>query len=522
MPFYTPSEWDPATTDCVHVIEVPSTADISIDYEAITYGDWISVSLEGQVVGMMMWNGPNDSQFNVYGDINLDSVEFEWSIWNADQANTDGQGGDDDEAYYLADALYDDTYPNEGDFSCDGLSRVLDIVARTIYMQQIDISEGWGMYSTFIAPEDSSLDAVLNAVVSNLTIMKDELGQVYWPALGINTIGSLTDGEGYSIKATSADMLEISGDLVSSDLEMYMPAGWSFIGYLHQEPADAGEMMSSLVDAGNFVIMKDGNGNVYWPLIDVNTIGGESGMMSPGQGYAVKVGDEDSFTYPSISDAARIGMPSLTYPLYNYSKALNTGENMTMGIPLYAWDNAPEIGDEIAAYSSKGNLVGSVTFNGEGTALTIWGDDPTTDLIEGLIVGETINLEIWRKSDNVIETIIIDNWEEGSDVYVTDGISIAGNARFNTSLDMGYELYSNFPNPFDAQTTIGFFVPKNGHVKIGVYDLVGNMVEELANTNFEPGMHNLVFKAHNLAQGTYFVRMQAGETMLTKKIDIVK
>ena len=132
---------------------------------------------------------------------------------------------------------------------------------------------------------------------------------------------------------------------------------------------------------------------------------------------------------------------------------------MIIGIPLTAWENIPQIGDEIAAYNSKGVLVGSVTFNGEATALTVWGDDSTTDLKEGLIVGEEINLEIWKKSDNTIEAINIDTWEEGGSTYVVNGIAIAGNARFSLSLDMGYELYSNFPNPFDIQTRIGLFVP---------------------------------------------------------------
>ena len=257
----------------------------------------------------------------------------------------------------------------------------------------ISVSIGLAIAFSTYSPEDPSLDSVLEGVVDNLTIVKDEMGGVYWPLLGINNIGSLTDGEGYSIKATGVSMLEISGDLVPSDLSMYMPSGWSFIGYLHQEPADAAGMMSSLVDANNFIIMKDGSGNVYWPLIGVNNIGDGSGMMNPGQGFAVKVGSEDTFSYPEMTDAQRIGTPSPTYPLYNYSKALNTGDNMIIGIPLNAWDNIPAIGDEIAAYNAKGNLVGSITFNGEATALTVWGDDPTTDLIEGLVVGENINLE---------------------------------------------------------------------------------------------------------------------------------
>jgi hypothetical protein len=521
VPFYTPSAWSIDETDCLHVVEVPVDADISIDYAAITYGDWIAASLDGQIVGMMMWN-LEESTMSIYGNENLEGTDLEWFIWNADEANIDDQGADSDDAYYSAEATYDQSYPNEENFECGGLSRVLDIVARTVYIQQIEIQEGWGMYSTFINPEDSSLDSVLAGVVDNLTIMKDELGNVYWPLLGINNIGSLTEGEGYSIKATSVSMLELAGDLIPSDLSIFMPSGWSFIGYLHQESADAAGMMSSLVDAENFIIMKDGAGNVFWPLIGVNTIGDGSGMMNPGQGFAVKVGSEDSFSYPDITNAQRIGTPSPTYPLYNYSKAMNTGDNMIIGIPLNAWQNIPETGDEIAAYNAKGNLVGSVTFNGESTALTVWGDDPTTDFIEGLVVGENINLEIWKQSDNTIETISIDNWIEGSDIYVSNGVSIAGNVRFNKSLDMGYELYSNFPNPFDTQTTISFFVPENVNVKISVYDVVGNMVQELTNNSFEPGMYNLLFNAENLAQGTYFVKMQAGNTMLTKKMDVVK
>ena len=145
--------------------------------------------------------------------------------------------------------------------------------------------------------------------------------------------------------------------------------------------------------------------------------------------------------------------------------------------------------------------------------------DENIDVIINIDKGD---LEIWRKSDNSIETITIDNWEEGNSIYVSNGIALAGNLRYNSTLDLGYELYSNFPNPFDVQTTISFFVPETGNVKIAVFDLVGNMVEELANTNFESGIHNLTFNAENLAQGTYFVRMLAGVSMLTKKMDVVK
>ena len=465
-----------------------------------------------------------ESSFTVYSDAAFTSDEFVWSIWNADEANEDLLGGDSDEAYYDAEALYDETYPNEGDFACDGLSRVLDIVARTIYMQQIDLEEGWGMYSTFISPDDTNIETVMSEVTPNLTIMKDELGNVFWPLLGLNTIGDIIDGEGYSIKMAEGSMLEVSGDLIDPELELYMPSGWSFIGYLHQEGADASEMMAPVAE--DMIIMKDGQGNVLWFDINVNTIGNGTGMMMPGQGFAIKMVESEggfSYTYPSISEGARIASPSPVYALSHYQKSQNTGNNMTIGIPLEAWSVLPEIGDEIAAYNSKGTLVGSVTYNGEATALTVWGDDITTeDKIEGLVEGEVISLEIWRKTENLVEDVKIDVWEIGNNVYSSNGIALAGNARMAGSLSAGFELYSNYPNPFDVQTTVSFFVPENGKVRIGIYDMLGNLVEELANQTFEPGMYNLDFIANDIAQGTYFVRMEADGTVLTNKIDLVK
>ena len=56
-------------------------------------------------------------------------------------------------------------------------------MARTVYAQEIDLPVGWGLYSTFISPEDGSLDSVLDGVVDNLVIMKDESGAVYWPII---------------------------------------------------------------------------------------------------------------------------------------------------------------------------------------------------------------------------------------------------------------------------------------------------------------------------------------------------
>ena len=317
----------------------------------------------------------------------------------------------------------------------------------------------------------------------------------------------------------SGSLLEIEGDLIPSDFEMFMPAGWSYIAYLHQDAFGAESMMEPLAD--NLVILKDGAGSVYWPFIGVNALGGGSGMMSPGLGYQIKVLLNTTFQYPTASAGRFAENPTPIYPLTKFTKSTNTGSNMTIGIPFDAWETAPAMGDEIAAYSENGLLVGSVTYTGEATALTVWGDDATTDEVEGLLEGEAISFELWRKSEDKIEDVKIHTWIEGNNVYSVNGIAIAGNISTMVS-GMGYELYPNVPNPFGASTAISFFTPERGEVMIGVYDMLGNLVKELTNDNYNAGMYMLEFSSEDVAPGTYFVRMTAAGFSVTNTMNIVK
>ena len=444
---------------------------------------------------------------SAYGSAFASEEVFSWMIWDA-STNT----------YHDANAVYDETYPDTDIFSIGGESGILDLITREIFMQQINLSAGWGLYSTFISPDDGSLETVLGGVIDDLVIMMSENGDIYWPELGINTIANLADGEGYQIKIGQDNLLEIEGDLIPSNFEMFMPAGWSYIAYLHQEAFGAESMMAPLAD--NLVILKDGAGSVYWPFIGVNALGGGSGMMMPGLGYQIKVANNTAFSYPSVEESGRFAINSTPiYPLTKFSKSTNTGSNMTIGIPLNAWETLPVEGDEIAAYSANGMLVGSVTYTGDATALTVWGDDITTDEVEGLLEGEAISFELWRKSDDRIEELKIHNWVEGGNSYSVNGIAIAGDISSVVS-GLGYELYPNVPNPFGSVTSISFFTPNEGEVKIGIYDMLGNLVKELTNETYNPGMYMLEFRSEDVSAGTYFVRMTAQGFSVTNPINI--
>ena len=103
---------------------------------------------------------------------------------------------------------------------CNGMSGVSSIDFVSSISQSIELSEGWGIMSTYIEPANKMMSSVFSEIVGNLTIVKNEQGDVYWPMFGLNSIGELTDGKGYQVKMMADDILELEGNLVSSELEL--------------------------------------------------------------------------------------------------------------------------------------------------------------------------------------------------------------------------------------------------------------------------------------------------------------
>jgi hypothetical protein len=84
------------------------------------------------------------------------------------------------------------------------------------------------------------------------------------------------------------------------------------------------------------------------------------------------------------------------------------------------------------------------------------------------------------------------------------------------------ELEPNFPNPFNPATTISFSLPEERRVRVDVLDVRGRVVRTLADGTRGAGRHTLTFTAAELASGTYFARVRAGDEVDVRKMSLVK
>ncbi len=87
-----------------------------------------------------------------------------------------------------------------------------------------------------------------------------------------------------------------------------------------------------------------------------------------------------------------------------------------------------------------------------------------------------------------------------------------------------FRLSQNYPNPFNPSTEIKFSIPQNSHVKLELFNALGEKVATLLNEEMSAGSHNyqLSISNYKLSSGVYFYRLQSGNYTETKKMMLVK
>lgn len=83
-------------------------------------------------------------------------------------------------------------------------------------------------------------------------------------------------------------------------------------------------------------------------------------------------------------------------------------------------------------------------------------------------------------------------------------------------------LEQNFPNPFNPTTTIQYTIPKGGHVRLSVFNLLGQEVAEIFEGVQSAGTYEVTFSKDELPTGIYFYRIQAPGFVETRKMVITK
>lgn len=184
-------------------------------------------------------------------------------------------------------------------------------------------------------------------------------------------------------------------------------------------------------------------------------------------------------------------------------------------------------------------------------AIPAFGDDATTTQKDGLDSGEQFKWKIWRQSNGYTYNAVARYATTGSfggivsdsGAYATNGISallsLTGSlCEVNQeAAPTAFSLSQNYPNPFNPSTTIGYAVGASSsqrsslsgvegsgarHVRLAVYDMLGQEVAVLVDEAKQPGYYTVQFNAARMASGIYMYRLVAGEFVAVKRLTLLR
>ncbi|MFQ5637067.1 MAG: T9SS type A sorting domain-containing protein [bacterium] len=140
---------------------------------------------------------------------------------------------------------------------------------------------------------------------------------------------------------------------------------------------------------------------------------------------------------------------------------------------------------------------------------------------------------LWEKtySASDIDKLVLTGWTlsfsaSDLDVYtlsLAPAVVAESPEEEDTATDIEtFQLSPNYPNPFNPSTTITYSIPNESQVTLKIYNLLGQQVATLLDEKQSAGAHTVIFDASHLASGYYVYRLQAGKSVETRKMMLLK
>ncbi len=244
----------------------------------------------------------------------------------------------------------------------------------------------------------------------------------------------------------------------------------------------------------------------------------------------------DRATYGNCNAPENIGVFMQDLPQNNIVTFKDNDGNVLPNADIKIYQSGPHPGEWYGKYfnntpdlqftaDSLGKVnVGRCPFSANGIIVHDYGFSNSIAIVrvgyEGL-VGYTFlpvssfNLKYWARDTLTAEYDLNVNLINPSDV------------REANILPGKFVLEQNYPNPFNPETRINYQIASSGRVNLIIYNLLGEEVKTLVNKDQSTGKYSITWDGKNnynlmLPSGVYFYRLEAGNTVLTKKLVLLK
>jgi len=212
----------------------------------------------------------------------------------------------------------------------------------------------------------------------------------------------------------------------------------------------------------------------------------------------IGLGTNSNFTASFSFQAGFPGAPILAEPKHT---TLNVPTN-----PVFTWMK------ESTATSYRFQLATIIQFPLEAMKA----DTVITDTIFQIANLEPLKNHFWRVA--AINEYGTSLWSS-TNGFKTSSVSAIENEK---GVPHNFELMQNYPNPFNPETAIRFALPFKSFVSLKVYDVLGTEVKTLVEEEKSGGFFEVIFNASKLASGIYFYKLETANSIIVKKLMVLK
>jgi photosystem II stability/assembly factor-like uncharacterized protein len=181
-----------------------------------------------------------------------------------------------------------------------------------------------------------------------------------------------------------------------------------------------------------------------------------------------------------------------------------------------SWSSPASLTAHITSFAVSGNYVFAATSD-SGIYLSSDNGQNWRQKNEGMEIFNTKDIESIAAGTDYLYAGTTEN-----SVWKRSISEIIGIQNISTEIPNKFKLEQNFPNPFNPSTNIRYDLPKNGFVKLIVFDVLGREVQTLVNEKQSEGTYEVTFNASQYPSGVYFYRLITDEFSETKKMILMK
>ncbi len=290
----------------------------------------------------------------------------------------------------------------------------------------------------------------------------------------------------------------------------------------------AEELFNPIIDHLQIVKEVAGSG-VYWPQFGVNTLG----ELVPGKAYFMLVDEDVEVEFPGCTTSDKTpsnspwrgrtdhgtglcGGTPLSLRRGTGGEVIKTPITHTIAIPLQAITGI-SAGSIITIYNQFGLCCGAAISQNQNTAITVFGDDPTTPAIDGMTEGEAMNFRVFNPETGKEFTLeaAFDEQMPQCGTFESHGLSVVKELNVTGVVEIaGSEMnVSVYPNP-----SSGIFNIRSKTMNGFGWEISNTHGSILATGNNQS--IDFAIDLSSYPKGIYYLGISQGELQTVKKLVI--